>query len=35
MPHPERAILPGQAPARRKDGAGLVIFRNAVSMAKG
>jgi phosphoribosylformylglycinamidine synthase subunit PurQ / glutaminase len=35
MPHPERAVLPGQAPAGREDGAGLAIFRNAVAMAKG
>jgi phosphoribosylformylglycinamidine synthase len=35
MPHPERAVLPGLAPAGRADGAGLAIFRNAVAMAKG
>jgi phosphoribosylformylglycinamidine synthase subunit PurQ / glutaminase len=35
MPHPERNVLPGQAPAGREDGAGLAIFRNAVTMAKG
>lgn len=35
MPHPERAVLPGMAPAGREDGVGLAIFRNAVAMAKG
>lgn len=35
MPHPERCVLPGQAPAGRPDGAGLAIFRNAVAMAGG
>jgi phosphoribosylformylglycinamidine synthase I len=35
MPHPERCVLPGQAPAGREDGAGLAIFRNAVAMARG
>ena len=35
MPHPERNVLPGQAPAGRMDGAGLAIFRNAVTMARG
>ncbi|CAA9563625.1 MAG: Phosphoribosylformylglycinamidine synthase, glutamine amidotransferase subunit [uncultured Thermomicrobiales bacterium] len=35
MPHPERNVLPGQAPAGRPDGAGLAIFRNAVAMARG
>ena len=35
MPHPERNITAGQAPAGRPDGAGLAIFRNAVRMAKG
>jgi phosphoribosylformylglycinamidine synthase len=35
MPHPERNVAPGQAPAGRKDGAGLAIFRNAVRMARG
>jgi phosphoribosylformylglycinamidine synthase len=35
MPHPERNVLPGQAPADRDDGAGLAIFRNAVRLAGG
>lgn len=35
MPHPERNVLPGQAPEGRTDGAGLRIFRNAVAMARG
>jgi len=35
MPHPERNVLPGQAPAGRPDYAGLDIFRNAVAMARG
>jgi phosphoribosylformylglycinamidine synthase len=35
MPHPERNVTRGQAPAGRKDGAGLAIFRNAVGMARG
>ncbi|MDP9362728.1 MAG: phosphoribosylformylglycinamidine synthase I [Chloroflexota bacterium] len=35
MPHPERNVLPGQAPAGRRDGAGLAIFRNAVALARG
>lgn len=34
MPHPERCVLPGQAPAGREDGAGLTIFRNAVALAR-
>lgn len=34
MPHPERCVLPGQAPAGREDGAGLAIFRNAVALAR-
>ncbi len=35
MPHPERNVSTGQAPAGRPDGAGLTIFRNAVRMARG
>ena len=35
MPHPERNVSPGQAPAGRPDGAGLTIFQNAVRMARG
>ncbi|HEX5500212.1 MAG TPA: phosphoribosylformylglycinamidine synthase subunit PurQ, partial [Thermomicrobiales bacterium] len=35
MPHPERCVMPGQAPAGRADGAGLAIFRNAVALARG
>ena len=35
MPHPERNVMPGQAPAGRPDGAGLAIFTNAVRMAGG
>ncbi len=35
MPHPERAVAPGQSPAGREDGAGLTIFHNAVRMARG
>lgn len=35
MPHPERNVSCGQAPAGRDDGAGLVIFANAVRMARG
>jgi phosphoribosylformylglycinamidine synthase len=35
MPHPERNVSPGQAPARRQDGAGLTIFANAMRMARG
>jgi phosphoribosylformylglycinamidine synthase I len=35
MPHPERNVTTGQAPAGRADGAGLSIFRNAVRMARG
>ena len=35
MPHPERDVLPGQAPAGRQDGAGLRIFENAVRLARG
>ena len=33
MPHPERNVSAGQAPAGRLDGAGLTIFTNAVRMA--
>ena len=35
MPHPERNVSAGQAPAGRQDGAGLTIFTNAVRMARG
>jgi phosphoribosylformylglycinamidine synthase subunit PurQ / glutaminase len=35
MPHPERNVSIGQAPAGRQDGAGLTIFSNAVRMAGG
>ncbi len=35
MPHPERNVSPGQAPAGRQDGAGLTIFTNATRMACG
>ncbi len=35
MPHPERNVSTGQAPAGREDGAGLTIFTNAVNMARG
>lgn len=35
MPHPERNVSPGQAPAGRQDGAGLIVFTNAVGMARG
>jgi phosphoribosylformylglycinamidine synthase len=35
MPHPERNVSTGQAPAGRQDGAGLAIFINAVRMARG
>ena len=35
MPHPERNVSTGQAPAGRADGAGLMIFKNAVRMARG
>ena len=35
MPHPERNVSLGQAPAGREDGAGLTVFRNAVQMAGG
>jgi phosphoribosylformylglycinamidine synthase len=35
MPHPERNVTSGQAPARRQDGAGLIVFTNAVRMARG
>jgi phosphoribosylformylglycinamidine synthase len=35
MPHPERVVFPGQAPAGRRDGDGLAIFANAVRMARG
>ena len=34
MPHPERNVSAGQAPAGRDDGAGLAIFANAVRMAR-
>ncbi len=35
MPHPERNVTTGQAPAGRQDGAGLAIFTNALRMARG
>ncbi|MGH2616867.1 MAG: phosphoribosylformylglycinamidine synthase I [Thermomicrobiales bacterium] len=35
MPHPERNVTAGQAPAGRQDGAGLTLFRNAVRLARG
>lgn len=35
MPHPERNVGVGLAPAGRQDGAGLTIFANAVRMARG
>lgn len=35
MPHPERNIAIGLAPAGREDGAGLLLYRNAVRMARG
>ncbi len=35
MPHPERNVGHGLAPAGRPDGAGLTIFTNAVRMARG
>lgn len=35
MPHPERNVLPGQAPAGRPAAAGLALFHNAVAMARG
>jgi phosphoribosylformylglycinamidine synthase len=35
MPHPERNVSAGQAPAGRQDGAGLTIFSNAVRVAGG
>jgi phosphoribosylformylglycinamidine synthase subunit PurQ / glutaminase len=35
LPHPERNVSSGQAPAGRDDGAGLRIFINAVRMARG
>jgi phosphoribosylformylglycinamidine synthase I len=35
MPHPERNITHGLAPAGREDGAGLTIYANAVRMARG
>jgi phosphoribosylformylglycinamidine synthase I len=35
MPHPERNIGAGLAPAGREDGAGLLLYRNAVRMARG
>jgi hypothetical protein len=35
MPHPERNVAPGLAPAGREDGAGLTLYRNAVRMARG
>jgi phosphoribosylformylglycinamidine synthase len=34
MPHPERNVSSGQAPAGRDNGAGLAIFANAVRMAR-
>lgn len=34
MPHPERNVFPGQAPAGRDDGAGLALFHNAIRMAR-
>jgi phosphoribosylformylglycinamidine synthase I len=34
MPHPERNVSEGQAPAGREDGAGLAIFANAVRMTR-
>jgi phosphoribosylformylglycinamidine synthase I len=35
MPHPERNVSTGQAPAGRPDGMGLPMFTNAVRMARG
>jgi len=35
MPHPERNVTAGLAPAGRDDGAGLTIYRNAVRIARG
>lgn len=35
MPHPERNVLPGHAPAGRPAGAGLVLFQNAVAYVRG
>jgi phosphoribosylformylglycinamidine synthase subunit PurQ / glutaminase len=35
MPHPERNVTAGLAPAGREDGAGLTFYRNAVRMARG
>lgn len=35
MPHPERNVAPGMAPAGRESGSGLAIFANAVRMARG
>ena len=35
MPHPERNVSTGQAPAGRQDGEGLTIYTNAVRMARG
>ena len=35
MPHPERNVSTGQAPAGRADGMGLSIFNSAVRMARG
>jgi phosphoribosylformylglycinamidine synthase subunit PurQ / glutaminase len=35
MPHPERNVSTGQAPAGRADGMGLPIFTNAVRMVRG
>lgn len=35
MPHPERNVTAGLAPAGRQDGAGLAMYRNAVRMARG
>jgi phosphoribosylformylglycinamidine synthase len=34
MPHPERNVTAGLAPAGREDGAGLTLYRNAVRMAR-
>ena len=34
MPHPERNVLAGHAPAGRPAGAGLALFRNAVAMVR-
>ena len=35
MPHPERNVSIGQAPAGRADGMGLTVFTNALRMARG